>query len=413
MNELNKKRANNMKEQFNKPGVKMLLITTVAIAGAAIILGVAQTGGQEAVQSDGQARAVRATGVTAAPGTVTDATYQAAIRDQNKEGAAQAAQQGGTFVPTIQGTAQVQPIDPFTNQPRAPQAQAELPGGAVPVVSGVQRVNNPQTSQPTNPGTAQMVKNSERFRAIEKQFLGYMQGWVAPTAASEFNFNGQASESPTSNVANAGGGSSGVGVASGVGPVNGVPAPAPGAKYLRAGTVVPAMVLSCVNSQEPGPVLAQIFSGPLAGSRVIGGFTTSQDSQSLILQFNTISMPGETQSYSIDAYAVEEDLSIGMATDVNNHYFRRYVLRLAAGFVAGYGQAVASQNTTTTVTDGGAIVISRGGLDSGQINRQALGQAAADVSQDVDQFSNIAPTVKLCGKDGAGVPIGLLFMSDF
>ena len=414
MNELNKKRANNMKEQFNKPGVKMLLLTTAAVASAAIILGVVQSASQEAAQSNGQAQAVRATGVQAAPGTVNDPNYQQAVQDQNREGATQAAQQGGTFVPSIQGTAQVQPLDPFSNQGAQGQPQTGAPVGAVPVVGGVTRVNNQQTSQPSNTAATQTVKNSDRYRAIEKQFLGYMQGWVAPTAASEFNYNGEVPK----DMASAAGGATGGVTASAQGVTQAgtsasAPTSQPGAKYLRAGTVVPAMVLSCVNSKEPGPVLGQIFNGPLAGARVIGGFTTSQDSQSLILQFNTISMPGETRSFNIDAYAVEDDLSIGMATDVNNHYFRRYGLRLAAGFVAGYGDAIASQNTTTTVTDGGAIVISRGELDSSQINRQALGQAASDVAGDVEQFSNIKPTVKLCGKDGAGVPIGLLFMSDF
>jgi len=411
MKELNKKRMNNMKEQFNKPGVKMILITSVALASAAVILGVVQTAGQQsAVAEEGNARSIRATGVQAAPGTVGDPAYQEAVRQQNQERAQQAATQGGTFVPTIQGTSEVRPIDPFSNaSAQAPVVDPRI-SGAVPVVNNVQRVNEQNQAQAQNQGGSSGVKGSDQYKSIEKQFLGYMQAWTAPVSGSEFNFNGTL---PATAEPAASGGSAATAAPGAASSGSAASAENTGARFLRAGTVVPAVVLSCVNSKEPGPVLAQIFNGPLAGSRVIGGFTTGQDGKSLILQFSTISMPGENRSFGMDAYAVEEDLSIGMATDVNNHYFRRYGLRLAAGFVQGYGQAIGSQNTTTTVTDGGAVVISRGELDTSQINRQALGEAASNVAQSVDELSNVQPTVKLCGKDGAGVPIGLLFMSDF
>ena len=65
------------------------------------------------------------------------------------------------------------------------------------------------------------------------------------------------------------------------------------------------------------------------------------------------------------------------------------------------------------MTNGGGVIITQDELSNGQINRMALGEAGTKVAGDVQQAARVRPTVKVEGKDGGGVPIGLLFMSDF
>jgi intracellular multiplication protein IcmE len=132
----------------------------------------------------------------------------------------------------------------------------------------------------------------------------------------------------------------------------------------------------------------------------------------VVVQFNTISMPGHNRSFSVSAYAINEGLGTGLATDVNNHYWRRYGLLLAAGFVKGYGQAIRLSGTQTTVTDGGGVIVTQD-LNDSKIAKVALGEAGTSVASEIEQASSIRPTVKVENKDGNGVPIGLLFMSDF
>ena len=71
----------------------------------------------------------------------------------------------------------------------------------------------------------------------------------------------------------------------------------------------------------------------------------------------------------------------------------------------------AMDSTSSAAVSG--VIITQDELSNGQINRMALGEAGTTVAGDVQQAARVRPTVKVEGKDGSGVPIGLLFMSDF
>ena len=100
--------------------------------------------------------------------------------------------------------------------------------------------------------------------------------------------------------------------------------------------------------------------------------------------------------------------STSFASDVNNHYFLRYGLGLAAAFVSGYGEAVSNQGTTTTVGAMGNVVQTQGQLDNAQITKSAFGKVGQKLGSEIEKDSNKAPTVTV----NAGSPLGILVMSD-
>ena len=104
-----------------------------------------------------------------------------------------------------------------------------------------------------------------------------------------------------------------------------------------------------------------------------------------------------------------------LATSVNHHYLLKYGLLAAAEFVSGYGQAVAQQGTTTVVSPLGGATVTNPGLSNSQIAKAALGQVGSHIGSEIQsESSQMRPTIKVQGAHGeGGIPIGLLFTSDF
>lgn len=398
----------NLKGLMANPRTRTVILILAAGCLAMIVIGYMKSGGQAPTESGGT-RSVAAPNIQATPGLVTDRSYQQEVAAQNQQRLQDAQKSGTTVLPTLQSENQAPSLDPLSNASQAatPAPQVVVPG---PVVAPV--VQPGPTVAPTAVATAPApssvdVTRSARYKSVYDQMTGYAKTWVGVPGSQEFAYNGVLPTPPSSAEGEGQG-------ASGSAAGGSAQAPATqekkGAAFIRAGTIVPAILLTSINSDTPGPVLAQITSGPLAGSRVIGSFQSSE--KEVVVQFRTISMPGHNRSFSVSAFAVSEGLGTGLATDVNNHYWRRYGLLLAAGFVKGYGQAIQLAGTQTTVTDGGGVIVTQD-LNDSQIAKVALGQAGTTVAGELQQASRVRPTVKVENKDGNGVPIGLLFMSDF
>ena len=88
---------------------------------------------------------------------------------------------------------------------------------------------------------------------------------------------------------------------------------------LPAGTIEYAQLMTEANTDAPGPVLAQIVSGPLAGSRAIGSFKASDEY--ITLQFNTVVVDGI--AYGTDAIALDpKTANPGMITEIDKNTLR-------------------------------------------------------------------------------------------
>lgn len=180
---------------------------------------------------------------------------------------------------------------------------------------------------------------------------------------------------------------------------------------IKAGEIFPAILKTGVNTDEPSPVLAEIVGGEFKGATLIGAVKTANNNraESVVLQFNTLTMPGINGSVSIQAYAINLDTSrTGLATDVDHHYFERYGLMIAAAFIGGYGQAVAESGSTVTTNPLGGTTVSTPTKTSKQIAQIALGKTGATLGQNLGQNINRPTTIEVA----PGTPMGVLFMED-
>ena len=176
---------------------------------------------------------------------------------------------------------------------------------------------------------------------------------------------------------------------------------------VQAGTVSYAQLLTEANSDVPGPILAQILSGPFAGARAVGQFQVSNGwADYLVLQFNLVNFKGK--DYQVNAVALDPNTTLGgMATDVDQRYFTRVVLPAAAGFLQGFGSALGSGSSNIT-TNGTTTVVSQSGRGIDQGMFQGLGQGASTVSQFFQQQAN---TIKPLVRVQANTPIGFFFVT--
>ncbi|MCL2473842.1 MAG: DotG/IcmE/VirB10 family protein [Alphaproteobacteria bacterium] len=176
---------------------------------------------------------------------------------------------------------------------------------------------------------------------------------------------------------------------------------------VRVGTVSYAQLLTEANSDVPGPILAQIVSGPLAGSRAIGSFQVAYGyDRYLVMRFTVAAK--DKKEYQINAIALDPDNTLaGMATEVDERYFTRVVLPAAASFLSTFGNALGSTDTNVAM-NGGATVItsSKQGFKEGLYS--GLGGAFDTVGTFFqDQANRTRPLVRVA----AGTPMGLFFVS--
>lgn len=175
---------------------------------------------------------------------------------------------------------------------------------------------------------------------------------------------------------------------------------------LPAGEIEYAQLLIEANSDVPGPVLAQIVSGPLNGSRIIGSFQRTQEPTKLLtLNFNSVVLDGET--VNVNAVALDPGTSLpGMATDVDNRYFQRIVLPAAAAFVEGAAEAISESGLTTVTIEGETVAEETEESDTDQEVASGITEAAQELRDILDDEADVEPLIRI----EAGTPMGLLFL---
>lgn len=186
--------------------------------------------------------------------------------------------------------------------------------------------------------------------------------------------------------------------------------------YVRMGEILSGRIEIGVNTDEPGPVMATITTGPkeLIGSRLMGEVVSAPTSvgalnQTAQIRFNKLMKTDGSGSYDVDVYAVSPKTSRpGVVSSIDNHYFARYVVGLASEFLSGIGSAYKQAGNTTVVTGSGTTVTSMAD-DTKKIMRSGLGGVGERLGREVGIYSNRPATIIV----NAGEPIGLLFMNDF
>lgn len=188
--------------------------------------------------------------------------------------------------------------------------------------------------------------------------------------------------------------------------------------YYKAGDILFGVMLTSVNSDNPGPILARIVSGPLNDAKIIGTINPAsipvsanapRVSTSLILEFNLINIPGKRVSVPITAVAIDpKTANTGLATSVNRHNLLRYGTFFAANFLSGLGQAISMQNQAKVITNNGTVDVGRsGGFSSTDQTRIAVGKTADALTKSLN-FMDTPPTIKIA----SGTAIGILLQND-
>lgn len=355
------------------------------------------------------------------PGGSTDQGYND-LQQQDNAARAAAAKPGDTTLPTMIADPNNAAATPWTeNTPVAPPVveppvvqPTQTPVVTPPAPVQVQPVYQPSLAPEPVAAAPQVDQRAldDRYQATSTQLNNYLASWaLVPTGSQEFNYNGERPKEGEGGGASGAGSTPTSGMGSAVAQAGGSSSGSRGSQQnqpslVRAGTVIPAVLLSAVNSDNKGPVLAQITTGPLAGTRLLGSFAANK--KALVLTFETMSSP-RLGTFSIKALAVDEKYAVGMATDVDSHWFRRYGLLLAGSLLEGYGEAMGRANTVI-VTGPLGTTTTQGELSSKEVNAVALGQVGQTMSQELINQSRVEPTIHLDCKGGC--PVGILFMSD-
>jgi intracellular multiplication protein IcmE len=184
-------------------------------------------------------------------------------------------------------------------------------------------------------------------------------------------------------------------------------------KVPAPGTMLYSQLQIGANSDAPGPVMATIMQGPLAGARVLGSFQTSQNGAEI--HFSTMTIPykdsngdRKTETLGIDAVAISPTrLDDNMATSVNDHLALRLAVAFGTSLLSNFGQLLAESGASTVINPTGAIATTNPTLNTTQQFESAGGQAAGTAGQIFNQeYGNMPPTIKVA----SGTPFALLFL---
>lgn len=434
----------NFKEVWEKnPSVKIFAV----VAGVAFLLiGYMVFGGSSEKKEDFSV--VRQTGdVSQPPGTAElPPAYEEAVRQESERRAEQALASQGSSIPTpiarpserIEAPVQVEEVDPLsawrreaearraeekqqketeqltledlTKQPDLPpvseNTQAPPTAGGYPPPGGFQ----PQAAVPQNPPLP-TSPSPEMIQALAQQMGQQMQTVMEtqiPRESVVVSMNIQPGYNmvkyfPPEEEAQQGAARNAQGGVQNASGRNMPPQEQP-LPIVQAGTIAYAQILTEANSDVPGPVLAEVASGPFVGGRAIGQFQVAQEH--LVLQFSRIVKDGK--EYPIQGFALDPGTTLpGIVSRIDNHYFQRVFLPAAARFVQGFADAATRTASETVVTSGTVVTTNQNKLNTKEQVFEGMNRGAQEVSRVLEQGAQRPRTVIVY----AGTRIGLLFLS--
>lgn len=389
-----KQEAKNIKSLIQDKEKRKVILVTFGVLTAAVIYSQMRQNAETTRPKELAAavNVVNTPNLPSAVGVATDPRSTGLINGFNKDKARDALATGSSATPVLTNpvTAGTDPLDSVDmSSEKLPPVQQKAVEQKVERASGVIQ-----------------QKSRELIAAedgMEKSIKDIMSGWTPNRVVAEFSYSGKEVEEKHEKTASV----SNLTDSSTTNQVKVSKAP-----DVKAGEIWNAVVLTAVNSDEPGPVLAQIVTGPYAGWRLLGKFERPSNAEKVILSFSTITNPKGIKSDSIQAYAVDsESARTALASDVDRHYLSRYGALLGAAFLKGYSQAISQSGTTQTVSigQGGASTSTTyPELSNQRIAEVAVGEVGNELAQALRSNVNRPVTVSL----NSGVAVGILFMKD-
>ncbi len=327
----------------------------------------------------------------------------ALLRTASQEHAKTALDKGQSYTPPLAASVAVAP-PPETSAAAAPAVAPAVarPASAAPIARPVV-VAAASTTPPATSGPAIDPKAEQEYRAVITQLFA---GWDGRSPRTDVVLTPEtATGTPIGQGASRAKDELAAGAAR---PVAGAsPAPAQKAQgrlLVPGGRGVFAHTVLAVSSDSGGPIVLQADSGPIAGDRMIGGFSKQADR--LVVNVNTLIHQGRTIEVK-GLVIAPESMETAVATSVDQHYLSRFLLPAAAAFVQGLGQAIAQSNTTSVLSPlGGVTAVNH--LDFSQETGIAAGVAAAQVGAALREQAPKGPTVNLA----ANASVGVMFLDD-
>ncbi len=176
---------------------------------------------------------------------------------------------------------------------------------------------------------------------------------------------------------------------------------------LPAGTIEYAQLITEANSDVPGPILAEIATGPLRGGRLIGSFEST--GKLLTLSFSAVILDGV--DYPVSGVAIDPETTLpGVATDVNSRLFKRVFLPAAAEFITGFTDAVSNSGRTSITISGDSVseTTDNDDLSTDQEVASGIAELGEELEEIIDDtVDDIEPLVRV----RAGTSVGVLFTS--
>ncbi|NDE90327.1 MAG: hypothetical protein EB059_04200 [Alphaproteobacteria bacterium] len=350
--------------------VLVVIVGALAAAAIAIFSGNEKDLGTSSVRS--------APNLTAAPGTNAPPAYVDAVNDASIKRAEDALQQGKSALPTPVSGEETKAGLGDTGEESQYDPLAEF------------RPNTPPEAMPPIPQEAVAIEavDTEALSKMQSQMSSLFDSWrPAGIKVVQIQEPGQLAKQATQPAAAANNATQNSKV------------------VVAAGTMNYGELLMEANSDAPGPILAQILSGPFAGGRAIGQFEIKREF--LIIRFTKINY--KKKDYSADILAVDPNTTLGgLVTEKDNRYFTRVVLPTAAAFLEGFGQALSTQSNSVVATGTQALVVqqSKQGLEDGMF------RGIAEGANTVGSFlRNEAQATKPLIRVAVGTPMGLFFVN--
>lgn len=356
--------------------------------------------------------------ISATPGTSTSPEYNKKVQNENERAAEEALKTGEGFVPRIvndQSFNKNSPIDMLDQEKERQRIEDEQNRAKQAALDeeqrrkedaerlAIQQKNQQLQQQEVEKQISQPKAETKKYSMDDYVLIAAATNiWRVKDTVSEFDYarekqkeqkdetqfsqsenNGESNKSSTDSATQA----------------------APTSPYASAGTIFNAILETGIDSDEPSPVLAKIVSGELKGAKLLGKMNKS--GEKVVVEFNTISLPGKSTSLKIQAVAVDPSSSrTGLASDVDRHYFLRYGVLLASTFLSGYAEAIAQQGTSVVNASTGYETQTKD-FSAKEINQQAIGKVGTEVANSI-KSQNIQTTITVEN----GTAIGILLMSD-
>ncbi len=175
---------------------------------------------------------------------------------------------------------------------------------------------------------------------------------------------------------------------------------------LSAGTLLYGETVIAVSSDLPSPVVVEVSTGPLAGSRFVGAFSAVGAAAGLAVKFSRLATV-EGIEVGVDAIAVDGiDGTPLIAGEVNSRFAERFGPGILASLISGFAES-ASRPETSLAEFGNGVVASTGKSTTRESVIAGIGRAADRLASDIEKGAPSGAEIIL----RAGHPIGILVLA--